>query len=438
MSEILFDYSMNATTWAYLSSLLTLALYFKFSRFWSLRNLDLLGLLALTPGLLMVHYGGNALFAGYVWLFAVGGLFLLRLLADSFSARRPLLEPNLSPGGLTFLLVSLLVFLTINVITKPLTDADLDGPRRLDALLSAQELRPDETLASHGPGYPLLHLLPSVTMGTLVGDVQAPEDIARFRIHSATARAMAIASHLAVVLGILLIGQMHFRSLRTGLAAATLYLILPYTAMMTGRVDHVLPAALIVWAVVAYRVPWVSGPLLGLAAGAVSYPVFLFPVWASFYWQRGMWRFTAGFCGMLALLTASLALTSSNWESFLAQAGQMFGWPSLWPADVRGFWAFNEATPFRIAVFAAFVSLAVALAIWPSQKNLGTLLSASAALMLGAQFWHPQGGGVYLAWYLPLLLLTIFRPNLEDRVAVTALDEGWFARRRSLLTVRAA
>jgi hypothetical protein len=35
-----------------------------------------------------------------------------------------------------------------------------------------------------------------------------------------------------------------------------------------------------------------------------------------------------------------------------------------------------------------------------------------------------------VAWYLPLFLLTVFRPNLEDRVALTVLGEGWFPRRR--------
>ena len=65
------------------------------------------------------------------------------------------------------------------------------------------------------------------------------------------------------------------------------------------------------------------------------------------------------------------------------------------------------------------------------QKNLGTLLSCSAAVMLGTQFWHAHEGGMYMAWYLPLLLLTLFRPNLEDRVALSALSEGWFRWRKS-------
>ena len=50
--------------------------------------------------------------------------------------------------------------------------------------------------------------------------------------------------------------------------------------------------------------------------------------------------------------------------------------------------------------------------------------------MLGTQFWHAHDGGLYVAWYLPLLLLTVFRPNLEDRVALTVLGEGWFPHRK--------
>jgi hypothetical protein len=50
--------------------------------------------------------------------------------------------------------------------------------------------------------------------------------------------------------------------------------------------------------------------------------------------------------------------------------------------------------------------------------------------MVGAQFWHAHGGGIYMAWYLPLLLLTIFRPNLEDRLAPAMVAEGWWQARR--------
>src|SRR5262245_14902315 len=56
MSEILFHYQkVNPTTWVYLSSLLMIGLFFQFNRFWSVRNLDLILLILLAPGLLLVN-----------------------------------------------------------------------------------------------------------------------------------------------------------------------------------------------------------------------------------------------------------------------------------------------------------------------------------------------------------------------------------------------
>src|SRR5690606_5403505 len=86
---------------------------------------------------------------------------------------------------------------------------------------------------------------------------------------------------------------------------------------------------------------------------------------------------------------------------------------------------YQNGQDYRIPVLTAFIALAGGLAIWPAQKNLGTLLSCSAAVMLAAQFWHANDGTTYLAWYIPLMLLTIFRPNLEDRVALRVVGEGW-------------
>src|SRR5271154_892485 len=140
MKDLLYDYELNLTTWMYLSSLLTIAIYFKFSRLWSLRNLDLLGLIALAPGLLLVGLPEvEKQIIGFVWLFATGVFFLVRLLMDPMMVRRPLLEPNLSPGGLAFITVSLLLFLLVNVLTKDPQDSDLAGPRRLRDLLSRTE-----------------------------------------------------------------------------------------------------------------------------------------------------------------------------------------------------------------------------------------------------------------------------------------------------------
>jgi hypothetical protein len=442
MSDILFHYyRVNPTTWFYLASLLSIALFFKFNRVLSVRNLDLIGLIMLAPGLLAVEYGGYKANAaaqqlGFVWIFAVTGLFLLRMLFDSLMVRRPMLEPNLSVGGLTFLGISLLVFLLANVITTRPQRDDLAAAATATKLEAGEGHVDADQLARLGPGYPLLFLLPQISTQRIFSPEVAaagPETAASSRraVHETTARIMAILSQLAIVSGMVLIGWWHFDNIRLGIAAAVLYLLLPYTAIMTGRVDHVLPGALITWAVVFYRRPFTAGCLIGLAIGTIYYPVFLLPLWCAFYWERGIRRFALGVAAALAVLVVALWFTSPDGGVFLDQLRQMFGW--IFPNDVslEGFWALpgNDAV-FRLPVLAAFIAMMATLAIWPSPKNLGTLMSCTAAVLLGSQFWKAHDGGLFMAWFLPMLLLVIFRPNLENRVALLVLDADWFPRRR--------
>jgi len=235
---------------------------------------------------------------------------------------------------------------------------------------------------------------------------------------------VTILAHLALVVGIVWIGIRHFGNTQTGVAAATLYLLTFYTSQFTSQVDHVIPAMLLVWAVAAYRRPAIAGVLLGLAGGLIFYPLFLLPLWIAFYWRRGLVRFAVGVALALGVLVGWLYLTSPDSAVFAADVKQLFGWRDPFQVEPTGFWQFCDAA-FRIPVLALFVVISLSLALWPVQKNLGTLLSCSAAVMLGAQFWHANHGGIYLAWYLPLLVLTIFRPNLEDRVALSTVRPLW-------------
>ncbi len=427
MQGYLPGYELDPATWVYLSSFLMIGVFFKFNRFWCVRNLDLVALIALGPGLLWVAQDSGA--GGYIWLFAVGCVFLVRLLLDPLMVRRPLLKPNLNASGLTFCGISLLVFLMTNVITGNMF------PMARQPISSLPEVR--------ASGYPLIYRMADLSRqeaapgeAGAAGDrspraedapAAAGEEPARW----GTRRAVAVLAHLALVIGIALIGYRHFGNLHTGVAMASLYLLLPYTAQMTARVDHAVPAALLVWTIASYRRPALAGVLLGLAAGLIGYPLFLLPLWCSFYWRRGLFRFLLGvFAGvvlLIVLLWAGMALLSlfgaGDPGPFGARLRQLFAWarPPLVVAD--GFWR-DHGQAFRIPVIAAFCVLCGSLAMWPAQKNLGTLLSCSAAVMLGSQFWHPYQGGVYMAWYLPLLVLTVFRPNLEDRLAVAAVTEG--------------
>jgi len=73
-------------------------------------------------------------------------------------------------------------------------------------------------------------------------------------------------------------------------------------------------------------------------------------------------------------------------------------------------------------VFIAYLAMLGTTAIWPSPKNLAHVLALSAAAIIGVQFWYTDERGpymeqglTYILWYLPLLLLLTFRPNLADR-----------------------
>src|SRR5208282_1843749 len=107
----------NRATWFYLSLLLAVALFFKFSRLLSVRNWDVLALFLLVPGLLLRQEarstppepepGGlqaapgeaspapapanRLLWFAYLWLLSASGVLLVRCLWDLALVRRPVL-----------------------------------------------------------------------------------------------------------------------------------------------------------------------------------------------------------------------------------------------------------------------------------------------------------------------------------------------------------
>lgn len=476
MSHLLLYYQRpEPATWVFLSSFLLFGLFFVFHRFWSLRNLDLVLLVLLAPGLMMVYEGrkmriasadplssqslverrgggtgrlslrptqlvsrqavvqqmgnrgpdvaspseamepqsklsGERLeFYGFACLLLACGLLMTRMLIDPAIVRRPLLEPNLNISGLSFLGISLLVFLLANVITSDPRINDDHGPKL-------------------GPGYALLNMLPELpTTPEASGNKwSAVRPVANVWLPN-LARIIAIFANLAIVFGIVGVGYWHFDNVKTGIGAATCYLLLPYTAQMTGNVEHALPAAYLVLAILTYRLPLLSGILLGAGAGLVYYPLFLLPLWISFYWHRGLGRFVSGVLVSLSALVGLLLI--GGLSAFLTHLQKMFG---LWlpmMEGLEGVWSSGVPAFFRLPVLVGFIILSLCFVLWPARKTLGTLMCGTAAVMLAAQFWHGYGGGLYMAWFLPAVLLTIFRPNLDDRIATKVVRPNWKGRK---------
>src|SRR5438067_5112027 len=233
---IFFDFTLpNATTWAVLSALLAVALFFKFTRLLSLRNWDLLTLFLLVPGLLLLHEeharaaaahvppAPRQLWWGYLWLLAGSGYFFARCLADLALVRRPALDPNLNRPGLAWLTGTLFVCLAGVAVRKP-ADAEPQVGKGSAVLEEAQKRAAE-----------------------LVEQTGAAGRDTRFWVE----RGLAGACHLAVVVALIVIGAVHFQDASAGMAAATLYLLLPYIAFHVGQVHHAWPTALVLWAVAA-------------------------------------------------------------------------------------------------------------------------------------------------------------------------------------------
>jgi hypothetical protein len=156
-------------------------------------------------------------------------------------------------------------------------------------------------------------------------------------------------------------------------------------------------------------------------------------LWCSFYWERGVKRFLAGVLASVGALVLTLALTADSFDRFFRHLWQMFGVRLPPMENLQGVWRQAEGfwnSWYRLPILATFIILAISFVAWPVRKHLGTLISCTGALMAGAQFWHAYGGGIFVAWYLPLYLLVIHRPNLEDRLAVATVAEGWWQMRK--------
>jgi len=395
----------NSATWFYFSLLLGIALLFQFTRLLSLRNWDLLALYLFVPGFLLIQEahqlppGSDAervpaeRFAGYVWLLAASGYWVVRCLFDLAAVRRPVLRPNLTLQGMGWFGVALFVCLSIVAIRRPAESWQQVGKQ--PAGISGVKEGATAALAQ--------------TQDPVDG---SSSDEVRFWVE----RCSAILCHLAVVLGLLFIGIFHYRDGDAGVAMGTLYLLLPYTAYHFGQIHHVLPSALILWAAFAFRRPRVSGLLLGLAAGFAFFPVLLFPVWLHFYWKRGGGRFSEGFLIAAAVglgVTVSVLLGSGLGPEALSRTLFLPDWQPWKIPTTESVWN-SVHWAYRLPVFLAFVAFTLTTFLWPPVRHLGDLLALSAAVLIGIQFWYADRGGLYVLWYAPLLLAMVFRPSTTD------------------------
>jgi hypothetical protein len=400
------DLGLSPEIWLFLSLLGCVTLFFKFSRFWSVRNLDLLLLFVLVPGMmLIVGDQGNPPWSAFVWLFLGSGLWLIRCVLDLGLTRRPMLEPNLSSSGLLCLSIGVLGLLLAETVSLPVEDGAARNPAEPTG-------REDRAVAAPVQGEE------SATVKQVIPTALLPPSLKQERPQVIVSRVLAVLAHVGLVVGLLLIGWRYFERPDSGMAMAACYLLLPYTRMAVVDSGQLISAALIILAVFWHLRPAVTGVLIGLAAGWIPACLGLIALWAGFYKGRGLIRFTIVACSV-ALGCAILGVTIpglAGWARALgarsiAEVGLL---PWFEPKPTGSFWVGID-TSFRLPVLIAYVALVIVIMIWPARKNLAELISLSAALLVASQFWYLDKGGTLVLLYLPLVILKMFRPTMTAR-----------------------
>lgn len=398
------DLGITPEVWLFLTLLMCVTLFFKFGRIWSIRNLDLLLIFALAPGMmLLVGTGGAGSWWAYLWLFVGSLLWVIRSLIDLGLSRRPILEPNLNAAGLACLTVGIVGLFIVEMVTLPIAAGSQRNPA--DSPLSQQVEPP--------PGE---HLVDQVLQITPVSLTIYPAEKPRVILR----RVLAVLAQIALVLGLITVGWRHFERPISGLSVAACYLLLPYARFALVDSGQLIPSALIVGAVAFYLRPAVSGVLIGLAAGWLPACIGLLPLWAGYYRKRGFWRFSlAGVgmaltCGLGGLWIPSLAIWARALGArTITESGL---WPGVEAPVEHSFWAGIDAN-YRLPVQIAYLILVIVTTILPPNKNLGELIALSAALLAAGQFWYLEAGGTLVILYMPLVILMMFRPNLAIKQA---------------------
>ncbi len=414
----------SPAAWLYAAFAVAAALFVQFNRLLVLRNLDVFALFLFAPGFLLLEEanridgGGAAKRLGYGWLLLASAYWFARCLFDVTTVKRPRVTPNLATAGLIWLGAALLLGLSVDAVQNSAGHSDRLGKR--PAALTGVEAGATAVVAQANPHTSAEDIRRGVSVGVAVG------------------------CQVAVVVLLFLICARHYNDAACGATAAVLYLLLPVTRGEFDQSHHVWPTALILAAILSYRRPAVAGGLLGGAAGTAFFPVLLLPVWVQFYRDRGSKAFLLWFAvvclsslvGTAAMLALAGDVTAGIWQS-----AQLADWQPWKSPTAEGLWT-GVLWAYRLPVFIAFAGFVLMSAVWPAVRDLGQLVAASAAVLIGIQFWYADRGGVYVLWYAPLLLLMVFRPTTTElqppvpgAAAVGWL--GWLRRKSPTRTVPA-
>jgi hypothetical protein len=377
---------------------------------------------------------------------------LARMLWIGFGRRSAPLRPRAPLTLLVVACVLLAVFrVTLNVADSGVIDVGYAGVIGADRIVDAEPIYGDAAFPADNP----------------TGDTYAPANyFAYVPFEQAlpwsgswddlpAAHAAAIFFDLLCVAGLFVLGRRLARSRgdaddpddaaatkagnRLGVILAFAWLAYPYTDfVLQSSSNDSLPAALLIWSLVAFAQPLARGALLGVAAMCKFAPLALAPLYLA--GGRGLWHrsgregrlrgallFAGGFAAALALMLAHPAIDpglATFWERTIgSQAGRASPFSAWGQADLE--W-------LQTLVKLAVVALALGVALWPARRSLVQVAALAAAVTIAVQLTAEHWFYLYIVWFLPMLLVAIAtpaRPRADEEdpppeLPGTGLDRG--------------
>lgn len=383
--------------WAWLPlALIFVGAFFDWRRPWRLLHLDLLAIVALGASFAFWMRGNLDVSVPLVYPTLV--YVLARMLFGGF-------RPREREGPLTRMSAKLLIGLTVVLLAVRIGitlsdtfvgDIGYASSAGADRILNGHELytRGGAHFDTYGPLAYILYI-PFLWIWPFHESVLYPP----------SAEAAAIAWDLLTVAGLVVLG----RKARLGWALALAWVACPFTglALATGSNDG-LVAALLVWALVAYRSATLSGALAGASAAAKIAPGFILPVLARGTGQLNPRRMAIALG--VALLVAAVSLAPVFPDGGLKEFYDATIGFQLHRNSPFSIWSQHDAlVPLQTLLKLASIALAVGLAFFPrGNRSLAQMAALAAAVLMAAELPLRHWFYLYVPWFLPLYCLALF------------------------------
>jgi hypothetical protein len=221
------------------------------------------------------------------------------------------------------------------------------------------------------------------------------------------AHAAAVTFDLACVAGLWLAGR-RFRGPSFGLLLAYLWVMFPFTLLVVNSgANDALVGALVLAALLCAGRPVVRGALAVMAGLTKFAPLALVPLFVT----AGPGRLRSGLGAVVAGMLVMAPVAFGDGLGTFADRTLGFQGERESPFSVWGLYALPDG--LRLTATVAAAGLAVAVAFVPARRDEVTIAALGAAVLIAFQLALEHWFYLYLAWFLPLLLIALLTPAAD-------------------------